>query len=398
MIRGTVIVTDGNERSALAVVRSLGRAGFRCVVVAPTDRSLAGASRYAAKMVKAQSPLHSPASFFETVEKVVRDENATLLVPISEASLLALLPHRARFGSCVIPFADEAAFRGISDKERVLAEAAVLGIATPVQEVVHDRAAIAQVVPRMVGYPVVIKPSRSVGEADGAREKLGVRYAVDQAELARTLTAMTAASFPVLLQQRVVGPGSGIFLLVWNGEVRAQFAHRRITEKPPSGGVSVDRESIPLEPRLLALSRELLARFNWDGVAMVEYKTDQVTGTPYLMEINGRFWGSLQLAIDAGVDFPAILASLATGETPQAPPAYRSGVRSRWFWGQIDHLVSRVPRGERRRDVPPGTISVTRAAGDVVLAPFRRRTYEEVFRFSDPKPFLFETGQWMRGR
>jgi predicted ATP-grasp superfamily ATP-dependent carboligase len=394
----TVIVTDGNERSALAVVRSLGRAGYRCVVIAPAATSLAGASRYASRSIAAASPLHAPLDFVTTVEQAVREERAALLVPISEASLLALLPNRERFGTCVIPFAGEQSFRDISDKRRVLSEAAVLGIATPAQVIVPDSTAIASLDVDALDFPIVIKPGRSVGEADGAREKYGVRYAASAPELRTTLATLSTGAFPVLLQQRVVGAGTGVFLLVWNGQVRASFAHRRITEKPPAGGVSVDRESIPLDPRLLELSRALLARFEWQGVAMVEYKVDERTGTPFLMEINGRFWGSLQLAIDAGVDFPVILAALALGE-PVAPlMSYRIGVRSRWFWGQVDHLVSRMPRRGRRRVVPPGTTSVLRAATDVLLAPFRRWTFEEVFRVSDPRPFLFETSQWMRGR
>jgi hypothetical protein len=116
------------------------------------------------------------------------------------------------------------------------------------------------------------------------------------------------------------------------------------------------------------------------------------------MEINGRFWGSLQLAIDSGVDFPALLAALALGDSVAPPPPYRVGVRTRWFWGQVDHLISRVPRRNRRRELPPGTISVSRAAGDILLAPLRRGTFEEIFRWSDPRPFLYETGEWLRGR
>ena len=42
---------------------------------------------------------------------------------------------------------------------------------------------------------------------------------------------------------------------------------------------------------------------------MVEFKLDARDGVAKLMEINGRFWGSLQLAVDAGVDFPAILSA-----------------------------------------------------------------------------------------
>ena len=84
--------------------------------------------------------------------------------------------------------------------------------------------------------------------------------------------------------------------------MRAVFAHRRLREKPPSGGVSVYRESVAPDPSLVARAAALLAGLGWRGVAMVEMKTDARTGTPYLMEVNGRFWGSLQLAVDAGVD------------------------------------------------------------------------------------------------
>lgn len=35
----------------------------------------------------------------------------------------------------------------------------------------------------------------------------------------------------------------------------------------------------------------LLDAFGWSGVAMVEYKVDERSGEPVLMEINGRFWG-----------------------------------------------------------------------------------------------------------
>lgn len=77
------------------------------------------------------------------------------------------------------------------------------------------------------------------------------------------------------------------------------------------------RESVVADPALVERSRRLLARLNWQGVAMVEYKIDASTGMPYLMEINGRFWGSLQLAIDAGVDFPRLLLEVATGGGPR---------------------------------------------------------------------------------
>ena len=106
------------------------------------------------------------------------------------------------------------------------------------------------------------------------------------------------------------------------------FAHTRIREKPPTGGVSVYRESVPLRDDVRAYSERILGRFNWSGVAMVEFREDRATGIPYLMEVNGRFWGSLQLAIDAGVDFPAMLVQLALGEEIPRISSYRMAPRA----------------------------------------------------------------------
>jgi hypothetical protein len=134
------------------------------------------------------------------------------------------------------------------------------------------------------------------------RSKHVVHHAADRSQLEKAPGVLPPSAYPLILQQRIVGPGTGIFLLLWDGRVRAVFAHRRLREKPPAGGVSVYRESIVADPALVERSRRLLARLHWQGVAMVEFKIDAFTGTPYLMEINGRFWGSLQLAIDAGID------------------------------------------------------------------------------------------------
>src|SRR5439155_393437 len=94
-----------------------------------------------------------------------------------------------------------------------------------------------------------------------------------------------AGAFPVLLQRRVRGPGEGLFLLRWNGRVLAAFAHRRLREKPPAGGVSVYRESIAAPPELVAAGTRLLEVLDWRGVAMVERWRDPA---PFIVETLGR--------------------------------------------------------------------------------------------------------------
>jgi predicted ATP-grasp superfamily ATP-dependent carboligase len=393
----TVVITDGEQRAALAVVRSLGRAGYRCVVCSSSGRSLAGASRFAAGDRAVPPALAEPAAFASSVIALVRTEAAALVIPISEAAMLALLPEQSALAPAVVPFPDAEAFRRLSDKAELLRVAPEVGLAVPRQVTLRDPTEAARLTGDAIGFPVVLKPSRSVAGGGARRRKLTVRHAASLGELRAEAAAMPGEAYPLLVQQRIIGPGIGIFLLVWNGATIAEFAHRRLREKPPSGGVSVYRESVAADPGLVARSRALLDRFGWRGVAMVEYKLDAATGTPYLMEINGRFWGSLQLAIDAGVDFPALLAAAALGDPIEPARRYRLGVRSRWWWGDVDQLLLRLRRSPAELDLPPG------AGGRAgALASFLRLWWpgdrNEILRWSDPRPFVRETLLWLRGR
>ena len=147
-----------------------------------------------------------------------------------------------------------------------------------------------------------------------------------------------------------------------------------------------------MPPDLAVASRRLLDALDWRGVAMVECKRDERTGRHVFMEVNGRLWGSLQLALDAGVDFPALLARCAAGERPDAVLDYRVGVRSRWFWGDVDHLYLRLRRSRAQLHLDataPGRVAALRDFS----AFWRSGDSEEVWRWSDPKPFLLESAR-----
>ena len=173
------------------------------------------------------------------------------------------------------------------------------------------------------------------------------------------------------------------------------FAHRRLREKPPSGGVSVLRESIPLDKVLTVPALRLLQKANWHGVAMVEFKEDQSSRVPLLMEVNGRFWGSLQLAIDAGIDFPWLLLQMAEGRHVSVPDnSYRCGVKSRWLLGDLDHLLMRLFKSETTLKLPPGSSSRWRCLLDFVGFA-NRDTFYEIERFNDMGPVVYELKQYV---
>lgn len=386
----TVLVTDGEQRSSLAAVRSLGRAGFRVLACSHRTPSLAGASRWCAAETGVPSPLSQPAAFAEAVLSLCHQRRADLLLPMTDASILAVLPCRDDLGPTLLPMPDLEAFRAVSDKRRLLETAAGLGIAVPCQAVLERPEAVEGF--EDLDLPLVVKPSRSLVEEGTRRVRVGVAHAADRSSLLEFVAALPAAAYPVLLQRPVVGPGVGVFLLRWDGRILAAFAHRRIREKPPSGGVSVYRESIPLDEDLTTRSAALLEAHGWQGVAMVEFKLQGEDGTPHLMEVNGRFWGSLQLAVDAGVDFPALLVRAALGDPPEPVREYRVGIRSRWWWGDVDHLLARLRR--QGADAASGRESRLDAVADF-LKLWRPGDRSEVLRLGDPRPFLRESVGWL---
>jgi predicted ATP-grasp superfamily ATP-dependent carboligase len=244
-----------------------------------------------------------------------------------------------------------------------------------------------------LNFPLVIKPGRSRVRVDGRWLSTSVRYANDLAELKQILADLSPAAYPVLLQERIQGPGVGLFLCCDHGRPVAAFSHQRLREKPPSGGVSVLRESIPVDERTRDYAQRLLGELRWHGVAMVEFKRVARDGIPKLMEINGRFWGSLQLAIDAGVDFPALLIQMLEGKTLPPVAGYRTGVRSRWFWGDVDALLMLLLKRAERDRLPPAQRGRLRAMVEF-LKWQGPDCHFEVLRLSDIKPWLLESWRW----
>jgi predicted ATP-grasp superfamily ATP-dependent carboligase len=331
------------------------------------------------------------------IEALVRSERVDVLLPMTDSTAQMVPELRQKLDSLLIAFPEAAQYELASDKHRLMDLAARQGLAVPRQVVIESpavdaRAALSRAA---VDFPLIVKPARSVVRSGDRLEKTAVRLAHGPEDLSRIL-GECAAAYPILLQERIEGPGLGAFVLAKQGRVLAAFGHRRIREKPPTGGVSVYRESVALREDVRRYTERLVEALEWTGVAMVEFKEDAATGTPFLMEVNGRLWGSLQLAIDAGVDFPALLLRSALGEDLEPVTSYRIGVRSRWLFGDLDHLIWILRRSPSARADHPSLPGRMRALGRF-LVPWRPGDHWEVMRLSDPAPFLREARRWWGG-
>jgi predicted ATP-grasp superfamily ATP-dependent carboligase len=389
-----VLVTDAHTRAALATVRSLGRAGHRVVAAAERLPALAAVSRYAAARELVPAALGDPNGFVAAVRDLVSAYGIHVVVPVTDAAMRALLS--AGPIDAIIAGPDPQSFMALSDKAALLARAAAVGLHVPRSVIAPDDASMIAAV-RDIGCPCVLKPHRSVIGDPRRAFAIGVRRVFREADL---LPPLPRSAFPVVVQEWVPGVGEGLFFLMDRGRTVAAFAHRRLREKPPGGGVSVYREAIPLPADIADGAARLLEDVGWHGVAMVEFRREvngPNRGPAHLMEVNGRLWGSLQLAIDAGIDFPELLLRVAIGEHPAPIQGYRVGVRSRWFWGDVDHVLLRLLRSRERLGLGPDAPSRWRVLWEFMKFA-RAEDRLEVFRLRDLRPFLQETRDWIRGR
>lgn len=391
----TVLVLDGEARAALAVVRSLGRAGLRVIVASESVCSLAGSSRFCDHNVRCHSPFDELGLFAKNIIDLINRENAGVLIPVTDASTYAVLKYQHLFANkAAIPINSFERYWAASNKIALLKRAAQLDIPFP-STVFIDNASGQSLQQNLskIKFPVIIKPQASIQPYGNRIRKTGVRFAKSQNELIRIISTDKSFTMPYMLQEVVSGDGIGIFAFCNEGEIICAFSHRRIREKPPWGGISVLCESTPADPLALESANKLLKALNWSGIAMVEFKRDNARNSiPVLMEINARFWGSLQLAINAGVDFPLYLYHQLQKAPLRSINSFKAS-KSRWLLGDLDHLLICL-KTTANHPLYPQRLRDRLKAVLLFFLEFAKGSAIEELRYYDLGPFLHAIKTW----
>ena len=385
-----VLVLDGSQNQSVAAVRSLAHAGHRVLVGEASSWSKAGWSRFSSATFQYPSPRSNPDAFVARVREIAKGEPGTLVMPMTEATTLPLSAQRAELteAGALIVLPEHLDLLHAFDKDFTTNLAAQLGIAVPASQLLTD-ASQAQQLSETAHYPVVLKPKMSEEfNAGGSGRVTGrPRYASTKLEFRNAYQDLSARSSSVLMQEYVEGEGAGYFVLMHHGELRAEFAHRRIRDVHPTGSGSAVRVSVQPSPEIRAASLAMLRALNWHGVAMVEFRVPR-DRPPVFLEVNGRFWNSLALPCYSGVDFPVLLANMAEKGDVEPVRSYAVGVRCRWLLGDFRHLI------EVWRGAPvgyPGTYPDRLATLGAVLRPVPG-TRHDLFTWDDPLP---ELGDWV---
>jgi len=383
------LVLDADSQAGLCVVRSLGKRGVPVTAASDADRSLGALSRYSENAVSHRPPAEAPAAFVDQLVGVLAAGDYFAVIPVNDATTKVVSQRKAQLeatGTTVaVPDWEQAKLA--YDKARTFELAESLSVPTPSTRAPDSLSDVERLADD-ISYPVVVKSrSKYVHDSAGRLHLHRVgddSYADGPAELVSTYRDVLARNdhldaVPPLVQEYVPGETTTTVGLAEDGAFRAWFQERRLRTTPASGGNSTVITGMR-DPKMRDHAAEVVAALDWTGPIQVEFMR-----TPddeyYLIEVNGRYWGSVPLAVDSGVDVPWLHLCQLHGSTPANPPVYRDDVvHQRLLYGDCKWLAERLSDGH------PSAIPEFLAAFDYAKPVF--------LRGEDPLPSVAAPLQW----
>jgi predicted ATP-grasp superfamily ATP-dependent carboligase len=386
----TVIVLGTDSPIGLAVIRDLGRHGFTVTGVGSHKHSLGLMSRYCARAV-VRNP--DPDELIKQLVELATGAARTFLISIGESDVNLVNQHRSQLSrhlTLLDPNAEQMA--KVLDKSQTLEIAQQVGIDTPRSHQIDQLDQMDLLRPQLE-FPVILKWSNPHLVYQGLKEHgvelLKLEYCQTFEELATALSKYRALGQFPLIQHYCAGYGLGQFFLCRQGRSLLEFQHKRLNEWPPEGGSSTLCQALPPghHSDCMEKSRQLLEALKWDGVAMVEYRFDPQAKRYWLMEINGRFWGSLPLATRSEVGFASSLVNVIGKQSSPFAPATGGELKSRYMIPEIKRLLRIVLHPEKIGD-PFVKFSRLREIGLFLAYFFDPACRFYVFEWNDPWPFF----------
>lgn len=381
-----VLVTDANSTKSLAIVRSLG--SQYDVYAASTDRMALGRfSKYCKRYFRYEKGTER---FVSQILALCKTNAMDILITPEEESSFLVAQQKSLFedSGITLTVPDFQVMQICMSKPRTLEYARRTGVPLPRTEFIGSIEE-AYAAAERIGYPIVIRPVSSHYWAGDHFIRTGaVGYARNRQELEMKLKTHDSRMPLPFLQEYIRGRGMSVLLAMnQSADIVAEAAHEGIREYRPTGGTLAVRRSIAVTEELRTYCSRLLKEIGYNGgVLEVEFLIDLNTKNIYFVEINPRFWATVQGPINAGVDFPKILVVTALGqELPK--PEHKVGVVTRWWLGDLIRFI-RVLKGRPQGYEGPFP---SRWKGFVdFFGKQPKNSINEVLRFSDIVPAVME--------
>jgi predicted ATP-grasp superfamily ATP-dependent carboligase len=325
------LVTDAHFRGPLAVIRSLGKKNIKICALSERKSAMGFHSKYCSEKLISPNPRIEPKSYLNFLLKIVKTGDYDCIIPYHTYTAFLLCKYKDIFSDYTkIPPPEFEIFYKVYNKTELLKIAFKNDIPCPESFFNDD---IDSIISNIQKYPVVIKSSKV--------HSVEIGICRNQLELIDKYAEMTSNFGNCIVQEYIPNGGEfGVYTLFDSkSEPLALTVQKRSRTIHEYGGISTLRETVKDE-KLVKSAFKLLKSVNWSGVAMVEFRVDARDGIPKLMEINPRLWGSLQLSILSGVDFPYLFYKMITEEKVNPSLCFKDGVLCRWLEGDIKNYTN----------------------------------------------------------
>ena len=357
-----ILVLEGEKPAAYAAIRSLQHSGYQITAASHLKINISRFSKYVSKFVSCPNIDKDMEDYKNWLLEEIKNGDYLTVFSFSDKTTKLLSENKSTLSAHThIYQPDINTVDIVLDKSKTYQLAKSLGMNLP--EIFETKGKKIDQLAAELTFPLVLRPKQKNYSVDGKIKYYKVtpdNYFWNRTDLLKKMPKFYNELDKYDLMSYVPGVGRGYFTIVDEQKTCGNFAHERIREYPVSGGASSLRKSIPFE-EIKAISLPLINALNFSGPIMIEYKYDPKTNKYYLIEVNGRWWGSLPLAIHAGVDFPKLLIGLINKEKINAEDfaSYKMGFTSRlliphdimWFVSCLIHgKFNLLPRFFKRAD------------------------------------------------
>jgi predicted ATP-grasp superfamily ATP-dependent carboligase len=377
-----VLVTDASLDFTLDIVRCLGKRGIDVYAMGERSMDVSFHSRYCKEGIIGPHPKKD--EYVEFLAQTLRSRNIDILIPVRYWSTEKISRNRTKLDpSTHIEIAKLESFRLAASKKRTYELAKALGVPYPKTIYPRDLDEVKEI-SRNIKYPVVIKPIN-----EGWSSPLYPRTPKELLQRYRAMCQQDSPSkdnFPMIQEYVVADSTHSFSALYQRGICKRVFMWNEIRSFPASGGVSTYSESI-YDPKLKEYGLKLLDALEWHGVANIEFKLDKKDKQFKLMEINPKFWASVEVASQSGIDFPYLLCQMANGVQLEYSEEYDRNVKFHWLYRDMvahamqkpkaiprivaDTFDPRVRSDIQLTDFAPNILEFALPLAGRVLSPFR---------------------------
>jgi predicted ATP-grasp superfamily ATP-dependent carboligase len=352
-----ILVLDGQKNNALVVTRSLSRRGLRVTAGGSSRLMPALISRHSDDTFVYSSPSAHPKRFLDELIKYLWTTDHFAVLPMGDMTQTILAKHKEEVEETgtIVGTEDWETFVAANDKKRLAELGEELSLPAPTTRAPGSLSEVEDLAQR-ISYPVLLKPRyTTVTNDEGEYYKVRIseeNYVRSGDELVPRYRSLVEKhdSFdfeedPPLVQEIIPGTTTTTCGLANEGELLAFFQEERLRMYPIGGGSSSLRQGV-YEPKMLEYAREVVDALEWTGPIYVEF-IESDDGEFYLIEVNGRYWGSVGCAIVGGVDVPFLHYLQLRGANPSYDQGYRTGIKQRrLFYTDIQWLIEKFSRGE----------------------------------------------------